>query len=687
MSSSNRLATETSPYLLQHVHNPVAWYPWGDEALAQARAQDKPILLSIGYSACHWCHVMAHESFEDPATAQVMNDLFINVKVDREERPDLDKVYQLAHQVLTQRSGGWPLTVFLSPQDLMPFFSGTYFPREARYSLPAFKDLLAQVAQVYREQKADISAQNEALQTILQRLQSGDVRQQDASLTGAPIIEAITRLAAEFDTEHGGFGGAPKFPQAAVLAGLLHFGLMAAPNVDSHRMVERSLQHMANGGLQDHLGGGFYRYSVDEAWRIPHFEKMLYDNAQLLSLYAQAAQGDAASRHRQTALDIVRWLTQEMQDAQGAFYSSLDADSEGEEGKYYLWTPTEVAQVLTPQAYALFTPCYGLDQPPNFEQRWHLQRRCASEIVARQQNLSVAQVEQSLLDSRAHLLQVRRRRTPPQRDDKILVSWNALLIKGLADAARHLEQPELLSQAIRAVDFIRNQLWGDGRLHATYREGRARFAAYLDDHAFLLNALLTLLQTSWRRADLEFAVALADVLLDEFQDQAQGGFYFTAHGHESLIHRPKPYADEAIPSGNGIAAQALLLLGHLLGEPRYVEAAEKTLEAAWPHLLATPQAHGSLLTALQDVLSPPTLIVLRAAAADLPAWQTVLTDARSLRRHVFVIPQEGNQGLPGQLDHQQPPAGGAAYICEGYHCLAPLQTPAALQAHLTSGPS
>lgn len=671
MSTSNQLASETSPYLLQHAHNPVDWYPWGDEALTRARQQDKPILLSIGYSACHWCHVMAHESFEDPVTAQLMNDLFVNVKVDREERPDLDKVYQLAHQVLTQRSGGWPLTVFLSPHDLVPFFSGTYFPREARYGLPAFKDLLSQIAQVYREQKADVLAQNEALQTILQRLQSADSGQQEALLTTAPITEAIKRLTAEFDADHGGFGGAPKFPQPAVLAGLLQLGLASAIDTNTRHMVEHSLQRMADGGLQDHLGGGFYRYSVDEAWRIPHFEKMLYDNAQLLSLYAQATHDNGASYHRQTALEIVRWLTEEMQDRQGGYYSSLDADSEGEEGKYYLWTPAEVAQVLPPEEYALFASCYGLDQPANFEQRWHLQRQCSSDVVAQQQNLSLAQVEQSLLSSRASLLQARRRRTPPLRDDKILVSWNALLIKGLADAAHHLEQPELLVHATRLVDFIRAQLWHDSRLRATYKEGRARFAAYLDDYAFLLNALLTLLQARWRRSDLEFAMALADVLLDEFQDEVQGGFYFTAHGHESLIHRSKPYADEAVPSGNGIAAQALLLLGHLVGEPRYVEAAERTIKAAWPHLIAAPQAYSSLLTALQDVLSPPPLIVLRARTADLPAWQTGLAAIQSLSWHVFTIPQDGDEQLPGLLHHQQVPPQGAAYICEGYNCLPP----------------
>ena len=675
MSTSNRLAFETSPYLLQHAHNPVDWYPWSEEALAQARQQDKPILLSIGYSACHWCHVMAHESFEDPATAQLMNDLFINVKVDREERPDLDKVYQLAHQVLTQRSGGWPLTVFLSPHDLVPFFSGTYFPREARYGLPAFKDLLSQIAQVYRVQKVDVLAQNEALQTILQRIQSGDSRQQGASLTPAPITEAIARLAAEFDADHGGFGGAPKFPQPVVLAGLLQLGQFSTEDTNARHMVEYTLQHMADGGLQDHLGGGFYRYSVDEAWRIPHFEKMLYDNAQLLSLYAHAWHVSGEANYRQTALDIVRWLAQDMGDSQGGYYSSLDADSEGEEGKYYLWTPMEVAQVLPPEEYALFAPCYGLDQPANFEQRWHLQRLRTPAQVAQRQGLPLAQVEQSLMSSRERLLQACRLRTPPHRDDKILVSWNALMIKGLADAARYLGQPELLDRATRAVDFIRTQLWQDNKLRVTYKDGQARFAAYLDDHAFLLSALLTLLQTRWRRADLEFAMALADILLDEFQDEVHGGFYFTAHDHESLIYRPKPYADDANPSGNGMAAQALLLLGHLVGERRYIEAVEKTLKAAWPHLVAAPQAHCSLLMALQDVLSPPTLIILGADAADLPAWQPALAALQSLPWHVFVIPGEGNEHLPGLLDHQPALALGAAYICEGYNCLPPKESP------------
>ena len=648
---ANRLSAETSPYLLQHAANPVHWQPWDRESLELARREDRPILLSIGYSACHWCHVMAHESFEDADVAAVMNRLFVNIKVDREERPDLDQIYQTAHQMLTRRAGGWPLTMFLAP-DGTPFFGGTYFPREPRYGLPGFADLCERVAEAYAGRRDDISAQADELRQALADTVPDPVSTA-APLDAAPLASAERVLASGFDARHGGFGVAPKFPHPTDLAFLLKRSDPA-----SRVMALTTLTRMSEGGIYDQIGGGFSRYSVDERWEIPHFEKMLYDNGPLLSLAADAWAQTGDPLYARVADETAAWVLREMQSAGGGYYSSLDADSEGEEGKYYVWDRKEVEQLLSPGESAVALRRWGFDQPPNFENRhWHA--RVAG-------NLGEGEV--GLLDSaRRKLFAARERRIRPGRDDKVLTSWNALMIEGMAHAARVFGRGDWLDSAQRATDFLRRTMWREGRLLATAKDGRAHLDAYLDDHAFLLAALLELMQAEFRRDDLAFATELADTLLARFEDRNAGGFFFTAHDHEVLIHRPKTGHDNATPSGNGIASFALQRLGHLLGEPRYLAAAEKTLFLFWSHLRQSPAGFGSLLGTLEEALTPPEIVVLRGPADQFAEWQAAL--GADPRRMVLALPN-GLAGLPQALDKPESDRVNA-WVCKGVTCSAP----------------
>ncbi|MDP1708299.1 MAG: thioredoxin domain-containing protein [Gammaproteobacteria bacterium] len=678
--SVNRLAHETSPYLLQHAHNPVDWYPWGQEALARARHEDKPILLSIGYSACHWCHVMAHESFEDSATAAVMNALFVNIKVDREERPDLDRIYQEAHRLLNRRGGGWPLTMVLAPDSRTPFFGGTYFPREARYGLPAFADLLQRIAGAWQDQRDEIEAQNKTLLAALTVVptQCGQVQ-----LSAAPLAAARQQLGSSFDERHGGFGAAPKFPHPPHIERLLrHQAYSSEPDPEALHMATATLQAMAQGGIYDQLGGGFCRYAVDERWLIPHFEKMLYDNGLLLGLYAQAYARTQNDLFKRIAIETARWVVREMQAAEGGYYSALDADSEGHEGRFYVWTREEVHALLDEQAYEVIARRFGLDQAANFEgNAWHFYVAEDSTAIARALNLTEARVAEIMELARNKLFTVREARVRPGRDDKILTAWSALMVKGMALAGRLLNAPACIVSAEHALDFIRTTLWVDGRLLATSKDGRAHLSAYLDDYAFLLDALLEMLQARWRSSDLHFAIEVADAMLAHFSDKADGGFFFTADDHEQLIQRPKPYADEATPSGNGIAAQALGRLGHLLGEPRYLEAATRTLESAWGEIVRMPYAHGTLLSALEDHLSPPQMVILRGDSEAMQPWVEYCRENYALRRLCFAIPAT-EQNLPGILAQQCADTGVTAYVCEGVTCSVPLKTQAALAARL-----
>jgi hypothetical protein len=671
----NRLAGETSPYLLQHADNPVDWYPWGAEALERARAEDKPILLSIGYSACHWCHVMAHESFEDEATAALMNDLFVNVKVDREERPDLDRIYQTAHQMLTQRGGGWPLTMFLSPRDQRPFFGGTYFPPEPKYGMPAFRNLLQRVSQYYREHGEDIRRQGDALVEVFGQMQPPSAMH--APLTRAPLATGRAALQRDFDGRFGGFGDAPKFPHPMNLEFLLRTWRATAdddqPDLQALYMATLTLTRMAEGGLYDQVGGGFCRYSVDPYWMIPHFEKMLYDNGQLLAVSAQAAVATGDALFRRVAQETADWILRDLAHPAGAYYSTLDADSEGHEGKFYVWTPDEVRALLDEREYTVIARRFGLDREANFEGHWHLHAFEPMDKVAGEAGLTIEDAE-SLLDSaRAKLLAVRNRRVWPGRDEKILTSWNGLAIAGLAAAARVLDRADYVDSAARTVAFLREHCWFDGRLLAVHKDGRSRFPAYLDDHAFLAWGLLELLQARWHGPWLAWAIELAETMLARFEDREGGGFYFTADDHESLIHRPRTFGDDATPAGNGVAARVLLRLGYLLAEPRYLDAAERTLRAAGSLVERYPHGHTSLLMALDELTEPPTIVVLRGADDDLAVWRAELDKLYEPRRCVLTVPADATD-LPEALADKRAQAGTVAYVCRGTTCSAPLAT-------------
>ena len=670
----NRLASETSPYLLQHARNPVDWHPWGPEALERARAEDKPILLSIGYSACHWCHVMAHESFEDEPTAALMNQAFVNVKVDREERPDLDRIYQAAHQMLTQRSGGWPLTMFLSPRDQRPFFGGTYFPPAPKYGMPAFREVLQRVAEWYPQHVADADRQGAALVKVL-----GEMLPPPASdgttLTRAPLEAARAALQRDFDGKFGGFGGAPKFPHPMNIEFLLRTWRATAgsdePDLQSLYMATLTLTRMAEGGIYDQLGGGFSRYSVDPYWMIPHFEKMLYDNGQLLTVAAQATVATGEPLFRRVAGETADWMRRDMEHAAGGFYSTLDADSEGHEGKFYTWTPQVVLDLLDTLEYQLVARRFGLDREPNFEGAWHLHTFESVAQLADDAHLDEQRAAAVLDSARTKLLAARNGRVWPGRDEKILTAWNGLAIAGLASASRALERADLADCAARTAGFLREQCWRDGRLLAVHADGQSRFPAYLDDHASLAWGLLELLQARWHGPWLAWSVELAETMLAHFEDRSAGGFFFTADDHEQLMLRPKTFADDATPCGNGVAARLLVRLGFLLSEPRYLDAAERTLRAAWPALEKYPQAHVSLLMALDELTSPPDIVVLRGARADLDTWRVELDKAWDPRRLVVAIPAD-EAGLPAALQAKAASERAVAYVCRGTTCTAPL---------------
>ena len=687
---TNALANETSPYLLQHADNPVDWQAWGPDALDRALREDKPILLSIGYSACHWCHVMAHESFEDDDTARLMNELYVNIKVDREERPDIDKIYQTAHQLLARRTGGWPLTVMLTPDDHAPFFAGTYFPDAPRHGMPSFRQVLSGVAQLYRERRDDIRRQNASLIEALASLDPGTgagAETEGAPLTGAALDTARAALMQSYDARHGGFGDAPKFPHPTNIERLMRDYAArpaSADGVAGLAAATFTFRKMCGGGLYDHAGGGFCRYSVDAMWMIPHFEKMLYDNGPLLSVAAELHQicGDAA--FARAARETAAWVMREMQSPEGGFYSTLDADSEGEEGKFYVWTPDEVRGLVSEDEYTALASRFGLDRAPNFEgSHWHLHAFREVSDAARDVGATETETAQRIDRALAALFDARSHRIRPARDEKVITSWNGLMVKGMATAGRILGDPELIASAERAVEFIRGAMWSDGRLHATYKDGRARFNGYLDDYASLADGLLALLASRWSARDLEFAIALADAMLEHFEDREHGGFFFTADDHERLIHRPKPMTDDSTPSGNGVAATVLGRLGHLLGDTRYLAAAERVLHAARDGLERFPHAHTTLLVALEEFLDPPEIVVIRAAPGELETWRARATAGYAPRRLVVAIPDDASD-LPALLAERAPRGSPVAYVCEGHTCDAPITEFDAFHARLAA---
>jgi uncharacterized protein YyaL (SSP411 family) len=672
----NQLANETSPYLLQHADNPVDWYPWGEEALELAKRERKPILLSIGYSACHWCHVMAHESFEDPDTADLMNRLFVNIKVDREERPDLDKIYQSAHQLIQRRPGGWPLTMFLNYVDQRPYFAGTYFPKTSMHGMPPFRELLEKAAAYCRDNQQEILSHGEAVLAAFSHLEPGDPPP-GITFTPEPLAGARAILDQQFDATNGGFGGAPKFPHPINLERLLRHWRSTAhsgePDTQALFICALTLTRMSEGGIYDQIGGGFCRYSVDAEWTIPHFEKMLYDNGPLLGLYAQLWQASGDDLYRRVASETADWAIRDMLSPEGGFYSTLDADSEGEEGRFYVWRPDEVRSLLTDEEYQVIAARFGLDQPPNFEGRWHLRVTRSMQSVAEACSMAESNAQRLIDEARGKLLASRNTRVWPGRDDKILTSWNALMIRGLAIAARALRRNELADAAAGSVEFVRRTMVNADRLLATYKDGLARFNAYLDDYAYLLDALLELLQARWNSEHLDFSIWLADQLLERFQDSDRGGFYFTSHDHEELIHRTKPMSDDSLPSGNGVAALALARLGHLLGESRYLDAAERTLALGWDGMKDFPAGHTALVTALEEYLEPPEIVVLRGDAHDIGCWSKELGAIYSPRRLIFAIPAD-DANLPGTLTLRESEGKTIAYICRGTSCSAPIRS-------------
>jgi len=696
----NRLANETSPYLLQHADNPVDWYPWGEEALALARSSARPILLSIGYSACHWCHVMAHESFEDPDTAALMNRYFVNIKVDREERPDIDQIYQTAHQLLQEGRGGWPLTMFLTP-DGKPFFGGTYFPKTPRYRLPGFDQLLQRIADLWANERETLVSHGEELARHLAGttpVRDDEVDQtsleQTANQAGAGLRDTLLKA---FDAVDGGFGAAPKFPQPPTLGALLRLPADAgesraaavsavdttAADAAAAESVLFTLRRMADGGLQDHLGGGFFRYSTDVQWMIPHFEKMLYDNGPLLKLYAQAWQLTGDPFFGVVCEQTAGWIMREMQATSGGYFSSIDADSEGEEGRFYVWQRDEVAAQLDEADFSVFAHCYGLDRPANFEGRsWHLRVSRSLQEVAQQVGMDIRDAEAALARARRHLFDVREGRIHPGRDDKILTSWNALAIEGMAFAGRVLGRLEWVASARRAMTFVRTSLWHDGRLFATHKDGRSHLNAYLDDYAFLLAAQIELMQSGTLSVEeLTFATSLADALLGYFEDPQDGGFYFTSHDHEAMILRTKSGHDGAVASGNGVAALYLQRLGHMTGDERYLQSARRTLELFAPDVEQAPAAFPTLVSAMAEFIEPPSLAIVSGTTPDAVGWHAQLS--RRYLPRTLVLRVDSRAGLPDVLNR---PAGNApqVWVCHGTHCLPPMGSVTEALAELES---
>lgn len=637
---TNQLDNAHSLYLRQHANQPVHWYPWSETALAKAKAQNKPILLSIGYAACHWCHVMAHESFADEETAKLMNELFINIKVDREERPDLDKVYQSAHYLLTQQAGGWPLTVFLTPDKLVPFFSGTYFPKIESHQLPAFKNVLRGIANFYNERHEDIQQQNNELLKLLQH-ELKTLPQ--LNLNDEPLKLAIPLMAARYDQTNGGFGDAPKFPQAPRLAFL---------SAMHSYMADNTLTHMAEGGIYDHVAGGFFRYSVDAKWQIPHFEKMLHDNGQLLFLYTQSSD----SKHQKIAAQTAEWLITEMQAPEGGFYASMDADSENEEGKYYRWTDKELKSILNETEYTIVSQYFATEK--------HLYPQHALAQIAQQLNLSLEQSNMHLHEALQKMHMIRAQRIAPITDKKILCAWNALAIKGMVSAAYILDDSHYLTAAQQALTYLFKYCWKADRLLSSPEAS----TAFLDDYAFLIDALLTSLQFNWKLRHLEWAIELTEQMINLFYDHAQGGFFFTSHDHETLIYRPKIMMDEAIPAGNGIAVNCLITLGYLLGEQRYLDLAQQTLKANWHALLHYSAEHPSLLLALKTLLQPQPIIIIRGSEMESKKWHHKI---KNNDNYVLAI-SETETELPTALQLKKPQNETCAYVCTGTHCSAPI---------------
>jgi uncharacterized protein YyaL (SSP411 family) len=670
VAAPNRLADETSPYLLQHAHNPVDWYPWGEEAFARARAENRPILLSVGYSACHWCHVMERESFENPDIAALMNRHFVSVKVDREERPDVDDVYMKAVQVLTGH-GGWPMTVFLTPEG-KPFYGGTYFPPVDRHGLPGFPRVLEAVAQAYRERPDDIA---KSAGQILDRLAGLET----VSGGGGPLDPALPQRAAEallrhVDPDEGGLGGAPKFPHPAVFQLFLrrHRITRDPALLDA---VTLTADRMAAGGIYDHVGGGFHRYSVDARWLVPHFEKMLYDNAQIPRLYLEAYQVTAKADWRRVVEETLDYVIAGLGHPDGGFYSATDADSEGEEGRYFVWSREEVARLVDPADLELVCRYWDVTETGNFEGHNILHASITAEQAGRLFGRSADQVRAAIARARARLLAARAARVPPLRDEKVLTSWNALMIGTLAEAGRVLGAPRFVAAAERGADFIWERMREGGRLLHGWARGRAKQGAFLDDYAYLAAALVDLYEATHDRRRLEQARELIAALDARFHDDA-GGYFFTAHDEERLVARSKSGADGSVPSGNAVAAHTLLRLHHLTGEGRYLERGEEILRLYQDEAARNPFGYATYLQALELYAEGPTevIVVADTAEAAAPLWDAA---ARVYLPHRTLVAARPAEAAPLAPAKERPAVDRkpTAYVCRHFTCSRPVTTP------------
>lgn len=689
----NKLIDETSTYLLQHAYNPVEWYPWGPEALGKSRFEEKPILLSIGYAACHWCHVMEHESFEDQDTATLMNNLFVNIKVDREERTDLDEIYMKAVQMMTGH-GGWPMTVFLTP-DLKPFFAGTYFPKVDKHGMPSFKRVLMSVATAWREKRDDVLESAGEIADHLKLLErvGGEEKTDEAGLAKVlskeTVRAAAEKMARNFDPRWGGFGNAPKFPHAFSLMlttrAAIHKDAKDSFKNECKEVVETTLDRMAYGGIHDHLAGGFARYSVDRQWLIPHFEKMLYDNALLTRAYLDGYLLYGREYWRDVASGILDFVSSELRTENGAFYSSLDADSEGEEGKFYVWREDEIKEILGEEDGGWFCVIMGVSAHGNFEHgtnALHFPR--SPEELAREAGISVEDLFARLNPLKMTLLEHRAKRIRPGRDEKVLTSWNSLMISAYVYGYVVTKQTKYLDEAKTAADFIFENLMSSGRLLRTWGQGKAKLNGYLDDYAFFIEALLDLAAVDGDKRYLSTAVALADFMLSHFWDEEHGGFYFTSDDHEELIVRPKNHFDGSVPSGASVAAMDLLRLARLTGNDRYLEKAKKCMSLYGDFLLKAPDQFATTLCSLDFYLSEPREIVLVQGASAEADFLFALNEKYDPNKILLVKNEGEDLSVPSPLLEGRTAIGGkpTVYICKNYTCAAPITDLASLRKEL-----
>ena len=656
----NRLKKEKSDYLLQHADNPVDWYPWSDEAFLIAEQEDKPVMLSIGYSACHWCHVMAHESFEDDATAEIMNKNFINIKLDKEERPDLDKIYQMSQTIITGKTGGWPLTVFMTPKKF-PFFAGTYFPNTERHGLPSFKDILIRVNDFYIDQKRDIELQNIQIKNIFNNLNKS---KESKNIINDDLMEKVkNELLASMDKVHGGFGSAPKFPHINNLEFLIK--TLKKQDKDVLDAINLTLSRMCCSGIFDHLKGGFFRYSVDELWMIPHFEKMLYDNGPMISILANAFRKTGNKMYLNKLSQTCDWLLAEMQSNDGGYYSTIDADSEGIEGKFYVWSDDDLNNILNKEEIDVFKKMFVVYDRPNFDGKYHLHVTKTNESYYLE-NIDIAN------KICKKLLQKRDERIRPGTDKKVLVSWNALVIEGMINAYKVTENKDYLISARKSFDFIKNNMWQDDKLYACYHD-KACFNAYLDDYAFLSRACLEILKIEWDNSYFDFLIKITDVLINDFQDKENGGFYFTSDNHEELIYRPKSYMDESLPSGNSIAIGVLMELYELTGLTKYIEAVENAINSAHDSLNRSNSSHSSLLLVAPRTDSSKRLIIIRCEESNLSDNQNLINKLDTLNDNIYFITNNITLKVDG-LSDKKPQGNFTAYICQNNICLEPISS-------------